>query len=152
MRTEYEHICDRAMDWARQASVIACERFGTATVSHKADRSPVTDADHAVQDALLQAIAREFPDDAVITEETQAAPDRHKPVAADRRCWVIDPIDGTRNYARSLPSFTISVALMEAGSPVVGLVFDPMTDRMYSATAGGGARLNDCFNTCGTGF
>jgi len=143
MNGDYEAICQQAMGWVRRAGALARERFGTAITSHKADRSPVTDVDHAVQDTLLEAIARACPEDAAITEETQSAPKRHQPVASGRRCWVIDPIDGTRNYARSLPVFTISVALMEAGSPVVGLIFDPMAGRMYSATAGGGARLDN---------
>jgi len=92
---------------------------------------------------LLEVIAREFPDDAAITEETQAAPDKHQQVAAARRCWVIDPIDGTRNYARAIPIFTISVALMEKGRPVLGIVHEPMNGRTYSAMAGVGAWLGD---------
>jgi myo-inositol-1(or 4)-monophosphatase len=87
---------------------------------------------------ILERIAREFPADAAITEETQAAPGRHAAVAVAKRCWVIDPIDGTRNYARGVPIFTVSIALMEAGSPVVGVIHDPMTGRMYSASLGGG--------------
>ena len=110
MKSEYEEMGREAMAWVRAAGVIARDRFGKATVSHKADHSPVTDADHAVQAALQEAIARACPDDAVITEETQVDPERHASVKTARRCWVIDPIDGTRNYARSFPIFTLSVA------------------------------------------
>jgi len=143
MNTEYEQIRRQSLGWVRQAGLIARERFGTAVTFRKPDDSPVTDVDHAVQDTLLTAIAQHYPLDAVITEETQADPDRHAAVASARRCWVIDPIDGTRNYARAVPLFCVSVALMEKGWPVVGIIFDPMTDRMYSASAGGGVWLND---------
>ncbi len=131
------------MGWVREAGEIALERFGSVSVRPKEDQSPVTDGDYAVQDALLSAIAREYPADAVITEETQSAPEKHQAAATAQRCWVIDPIDGTRNYARSIPVFTISVALMEGGSPVVGVVYDPVTTWTYFATADGDAWLNE---------
>jgi len=140
---DYEPIRREAMGWLRRAGAIACERFGASTSWAKEDRSPVTDADIAVQEALLADIARVFPHDAVIAEETQSAPQEHAAVGSADRCWVIDPIDGTRNYERSIPVFTIALALMEGGCPVVGLVYNPMTDRMYSGTAGRGAWLND---------
>jgi myo-inositol-1(or 4)-monophosphatase len=143
MNQQYEDIRQQSMHWIRQAGLIARARLGTAVASQKPDRSPVTDVDHAVQAALLEAIARHFPCDAVIAEETLSDSDQHASVCSADRCWVIDPIDGTRNYARGLPVFAISVALMEAGSPVVGWVFNPMTGQMHSASRGGGAWLDD---------
>lgn len=138
MSTEYEQIRLDSLAWVRQAGRIARERFGAAVASRKADRSPVTDADHAVQDALQSEIARRWPADAVVTEETQQDPQRHAALASARRCWIIDPIDGTRNYARALPLYSVSVAMMERGEPVVGIIYDPATDEMYSASRGGG--------------
>jgi len=187
MNEHYEQIRRQSLGWVRQAGLIARNRFGTAVTSRKPDGSPVTDVDLAVQDALLEAIAHYYPDDAVIAEEAQSAPDRHSAVASAtcrrripslwhrrlagaptgetpvpqntgetpvphkvnasacpfRACWVIDPIDGTRNYARAVPLFCVSVALMENGWPVVGIIYDPMADRMYSASAGGGVWLNE---------
>ncbi len=139
---EYEALRQESFAWIRAAARIALERLGRVGVTRKHDQSPVTDADHAVQDALLASIARLYPQDAVITEETQAKPDAHKPVSRAGRCWVIDPIDGTRNYARAIPVFTVSVAIMENGRPVVGMVYDPVADRMYSASVGAGAWIN----------
>ena len=139
---EYETICSRVREWVREVGVLARERQGRAVASRKADRSVVTDIDHAVQDILLERIGRDFPADAAITEETQKAPGRHAAVGSAARCWVIDPIDGTRNYARGFPLFTISVGLMEAGRPVLGVIHNPMTGNMYSAFAGGGAWLD----------
>lgn len=136
-------ICAQAREWVRQAGAIARERFGHVEVWRKQDSSPVTDADVAVQDALLETIGRYCPADAVITEETQSAPEQHQQIADARRCWVIDPIDGTRNYARGIPVFTIAVALMEAGRPVVGVVHNPITGLTYHAAAGSGAWVDD---------
>lgn len=142
MSREYDELRRESFGWVKQASKAAMDRLGRAGVTRKSDSSPVTDADHAVQDALLESIARRYPADAVITEERQARPEAHAPVAMARRCWVVDPIDGTRNYARAIPVFTLSVAMMEGGRPVIGLVYDPVGDRMYSASAGAGAWLN----------
>lgn len=142
MDPEYEQLRLSSFAWIKSASRPALDRLGRAAVTRKHDRSPVTEADLAVQEALLASIARLYPQDAVITEETQSRPAAHRAVAEARRCWVVDPIDGTRNYARSIPIFTVSVALMEGGRPVVGLVYDPVGDRMYSASVGGGAWVN----------
>jgi myo-inositol-1(or 4)-monophosphatase len=137
--SDYVEVYRQAGQWIRDAGRIARERFGHVSVTRKADRSPVTEADLAVQEALQTAIGNAFPGDAVITEETQADPQRHASVASAARCWVIDPIDGTRNYARALPYFTISVALLVDGSPQLGMVYEPMADRMFHAMRGGGA-------------
>lgn len=131
------------MDWIHEAGVMARERMHRAVASRKSDRSLVTDADQAVQDFLMDAIAQRFPHDAVISEETQTDPDRHAAVSSAPRCWIIDPIDGTRNYVRKVPLFSVSVGLLVDASPVAGWVYQPMTDQMYSASKGGGAWLND---------
>jgi myo-inositol-1(or 4)-monophosphatase len=143
MSDEYEEIRSRAVGWAREGGSLARERFGRAAVSRKADQTVVTDADLAVQERLLEHIGREFSSDAAITEEIQKSPYRHASPATARRCWVIDPIDGTRNYARGYPLFSVVIALMEGGSPVVGVIHNPMTGEMYSASLGAGAWWDD---------
>lgn len=117
--------------------------FGSVSSSQKADRSPVTEADHAVQDALLTAISKYDPGTAIICEEETTHAEAQSDQPRSRRCWVVDPIDGTRNYARQMAVFTVSVALMENGTPVIGWVYDPVGRRMYSASAGGGAWINE---------
>jgi myo-inositol-1(or 4)-monophosphatase len=143
MNSEHEELRQQLRSWMTSAGELACDWFGRTHAWRKEDRSPVTEADHAVQELLCARIAEAFPGDAVITEESQERPERHAAIPRARRCWVIDPIDGTRNYERSIPVFTISVAVMEAGHPVVGVVHDPMARRTYSAIAGGGAWLGD---------
>ncbi|MHC4442581.1 MAG: inositol monophosphatase family protein [Planctomycetota bacterium] len=143
MNSEYQEIRRQSRSWICRAGDFARERFGSAVATRKADKSLVTDVDHAVQQMLLEAIARDYAQDAVIAEEKKAEPGQHGSVASANRCWAVDPIDGTRNYARGVPIFTISVALLEGGSPVAGWIYNPMTERMYSASADGGAYLND---------
>lgn len=139
--SEYVSILREASAWVIDAGRIALERRDSAVAERKADASLVTDADHAVQAFLMDRIAERFPHDAVLSEETQASPDRHAPLTTAPRCWVIDPIDGTRSYARGFPGFCVTIALLEAGSPVIGIVYSPLTQQLYSATAGGGAWL-----------
>jgi len=135
-------ILARAIEWAHVGAQIARRRLGRAVVSRKQDRSPVTDADHAVQEAILDRIASHYPDHAVITEETVRQPGRHRPFSQAEWCWVIDPIDGTRNYARGMPGFAISIGVLRDGLPAVGAVLDVMGGPIYTAIASRGAYRN----------
>lgn len=132
-----------AKEMARLGGDIAVDGLGRAAVSLKADRSVVTEADHAVQQRILDMIAERFPDDAVQAEETIPHPERHQPIGEAEFCWVIDPIDGTRNFARGLAYFSISIAVFRGDEPVVGIVYDPVGDQMYFAAEGCGAFCND---------
>ncbi len=117
--------------------------FGHAQTTRKADDSPVTQADHAAQAAILDAIAREFPLHAVLTEETVVSPRRHAPPSAADYCWIIDPIDGTRNFSRGIPHYATSVAVMRGGRSVAGAIRDAAARRTISAAAGRGAFVDD---------
>lgn len=124
---------------AETGALVARRHFGRTHVIRKPDDSPVTEGDHAAQAAILRAIAAERPQDAVITEETVAEPNRHAQAEGTEYCWVVDPIDGTRNFSRGLPAWCTAVAVMTGGRPIVGAVFDNLTGHTYSAIAGGGA-------------
>lgn len=126
---------------AQMAGQMAAERFGRVSVQRKEDNSPVTDADHAVQAATFDAIARAYPDHAVVGEETVRDPDRHASAARAEFCWIVDPIDGTRNYARSIPIYAVSIAVLKNGEPVAGAIHDASAGYTYSAGLGLGA---DC--------
>ncbi|MBX3394406.1 MAG: inositol monophosphatase [Phycisphaerae bacterium] len=130
-----EMACELARLGARTASGL----LGRVSVTRKDDDTPVTEADHLVQAAMLDVIAAQFPGHAVLVEETVADPVRHTAIAASEFCWVIDPIDGTRNFARGIPMYATSVALMHRGEPLVAAIFDASTGRLYSALRGGGA-------------
>ena len=117
--------------------------FGRAIVARKADDTPVTQADHAAQAAILDVLAERFPAHAVLVEEELVSPQRHADRATAEVCWVIDPLDGTRNFARGVGVYATSVAVMHDGAPVAGAVCDATTGQVYSAARGQGAFLND---------
>lgn len=124
---------------AREGGQLARQRLGRAVVSRKPDHSLVTDVDCQVQQLILSQLAEQFPEHAVLAEEA-LDPRGGQPDPADAEfCWVLDPLDGTRNYARGLAIFTTSIALLQAGCPIVGVTYDPMLDHMYVAVAGQGS-------------
>jgi len=132
-----------ACELARAGGALARQRLGTATASRKADRTLVTDVDHAVQDLILETLGRRFPTHAVVAEETLRRPDRHAALGEAEFCWIVDPLDGTRNYLRGFPGFATSIAVARAGVPVVAAVYGPMTDQLYRAASGLGAWLGE---------
>ena len=113
--------------------------FGKVTVSRKADDTPVTEADQAGQEVILAELGRAYPSHAVLTEEEMTRPDRHAAAATSEYCWVIDPIDGTRNFGRGLGVWSTSVAVLRGGRPIAGAIYDATTGKVYSASAGSGA-------------
>jgi histidinol-phosphatase len=119
---------------ADQADAISLDRFRAQDlrVETKPDLTPVTDADHAVEEQLRATLARARTRDAVIGEEFGSTG------RGDRR-WVIDPIDGTKNFVRGVPVWATLVALMEGDVPMVGLVSAPALNRRWWAAAGVGA-------------
>jgi len=106
--------------------------------TQKADRSPVTSADLAVNQILHSHLHSAFPTDGWLSEESPDGPDRLQRA----RVWVIDPIDGTKAFINGEPEFCISVALIEEGRPIVAAIFNPSVDELYTATRGSGLSLN----------
>jgi histidinol-phosphatase len=120
---------------AAAADAISLPRFGAADlhVDAKPDLSPVTDADLAVERAIRDVLAAERPDDAVLGEEFR------DPTPGAERVWVIDPIDGTKNFVRGVPVWATLIALMVRGEPVLGMVSSPALGRRWWGTRDGGA-------------
>jgi myo-inositol-1(or 4)-monophosphatase len=128
----------RARPAVRAAGEIAMRYFQRAHRSwEKEPGQIVTEADIEI-DHHLQAALLDGDDAGWLSEETADDGSRF----THRRLWVVDPIDGTRSFAKGRPEFTICVALLVANEPVMGLVLNPATDELFEATAGGGARLN----------
>ncbi|MGB5093523.1 MAG: 3'(2'),5'-bisphosphate nucleotidase CysQ [Parvibaculum sp.] len=100
--------------------------------------TPVTEADIAVNDLLHKRLAVARADYGWLSEETEDDPSR----LTKQMVWVVDPIDGTRAFARGKPHFAISVALVRAGQPVLGVLFNPALDEFFVARHGAGAQLN----------
>lgn len=104
-------------------------------VTRKGDGSPVTEADQEVESLIRAAIAEEFPDDGILGEEGDA-------VEGGGRRWIIDPIDGTMNFSRGIPLFSILLALEEEGEIKAGAIYNPVWKDMFLAFAGAGAFKN----------
>lgn len=100
----------------------------------------VTEIDLAVEREFRALVAERFPDHTVLGEEGAAG--RVDPVSPSRCRWIIDPIDGTTNYAHGLALFCVSIALEVDGEVVLGVVYDPMAEELFTAERGMGARLN----------
>ena len=125
-----------AKELASKAGDVMREYF-QADVSwrEKADKTIVTVADEKINQLVIDEVARCYPDTSVFGEEGSV--DKKSKLA-----WVCDPIDGTVPYAKGIPISVFSLALIDDGVPVLGVVYDPFTDRMYTATKGNGAFLN----------
>jgi myo-inositol-1(or 4)-monophosphatase len=128
-----------AADLAVRGGRLALEYFHRAQVSWKPDGSMVTDADLAIQQELAIEVARAFPDDAVVGEEGRRDPDDGGALYS----WILDPVDGTNNFGRGLPGFSVSVGVLRNRQPFAGAVYDPISRWLFTACIGRGAWLND---------
>jgi myo-inositol-1(or 4)-monophosphatase len=136
-------MCTLAKRLGERGGEIARARRGAGTCSLKSDASLVTETDHAIQAMILDAIAASYPDHAVVAEEQIADPARHADRASARYCWVIDPLDGTRNYVSAMPCFATSIAVLDRGVPVVGVVVEHNLRWTFAAVAGCRTLLGD---------
>ena len=130
---------------ARQAGRILMDRYERLErIHHKSAKDVVTEADHESEEAIIAAIRARFPGDAILAEESGAHPGAPESNAAavNARTWVIDPLDGTVNYANGIPVFCVSIGLVVDGQPAVGVVLDPTRDELFGATSDGPTTLN----------
>ncbi|WP_261663842.1 3'(2'),5'-bisphosphate nucleotidase CysQ [Deinococcus sp. Marseille-Q6407] len=125
---------------ARQAGeLIRRLRQQGLTVEHKTGADdPVTQADRAASQLLMQELAAAFPADGLLSEEESDSRQR----LDRRRVWLIDPIDGTKEYTEGSSDYCVSIGLAEAGEPVLGVIYAPETDELFSGAAGMGVRKN----------
>jgi myo-inositol-1(or 4)-monophosphatase len=135
-----------ATDVATRAGDLLRDTIGRVErIDYKSARDVVTDADYASERLLIDAIRGRFPDDAILAEESgdhagQASAGAD--AVPNGRMWVLDPLDGTVNYANGIPFYCVSIALVADGRPVAAVILDPSRDDRYDAVADGPARLN----------
>ena len=124
---------------ARRAGAAIMPYFrGVYATTHKDDRSPVTDADHAADAAIKPALAALLPGVTVVTEESIAlapAPE----TLAEARYWLVDPLDGTKEFVAHREEFTVNIALVESGRPILGVLHLPPQNVTYAAAGPGTA-------------
>ncbi len=126
---------------AREAGCLvrgAFPRSGLSRVEFKGVVNPVTETDTAAEALILERLRAAFPRHRILAEESGGDDWR----AAGPPIWLVDPLDGTNNFAHGFPHVGISLALVEGGEPVVGVVYDPLRDETFTAAAGKGAWLN----------
>jgi myo-inositol-1(or 4)-monophosphatase len=128
-----------AVDVAREAGALSLQWLEKgAKAWDKSPGNPVTEADLAVNDLIARRLRATRPGYGWLSEETRDNPaDR-----AQERTWVVDPIDGTRAFVRGEPYFCISIARLEGSTPAVGVLFNPLSNEVFAASAGAGATLN----------
>jgi myo-inositol-1(or 4)-monophosphatase len=133
-----------ATDVARRAGALLIDSYERLEqVDYKSKRDVVTNADYASERLVIDAIKARYPGDAILAEESG----EHAGVLRDDgshngRTWVVDPLDGTVNYANGIPYYCVSIGLVVDDRPAVGVILDPARDDLYDAVADGPARLD----------
>src|SRR5512135_2655336 len=151
MREKCDTICDRGVlrgakmdDYvtvaekaARTAGRILRENIdGVRKISYKGDINLVTEMDTRSERAVVEVLRASFPGHGILAEEGTRITNE------SGYTWIIDPLDGTTNYAHGYPCFSVSIALVYEGEIIAGVVYDPMRDELFSAREGMGASLN----------
>jgi len=126
-----------AIDAAKKAGSLLRDNFGRIIlVEYKGEIDIVTEMDRQSEDIIIKTIQGSFHDHGILTEESK------EQYSQSGFRWIIDPLDGTTNYAHSLPVFCVSIAFEDHGEVTVGVVYDPMLDELFEAEKGKGAFLN----------
>jgi fructose-1,6-bisphosphatase/inositol monophosphatase family enzyme len=137
MNLEYKQYKQFAEDFARRAGAIIKENFSLGMAKEwKADNTPVTETDLKINSMLIKEVKERSPEHSVNGEEESNMNGESEYV------WVCDPVDGTIPFSHGIPICAFSLALVKSGESVLGVVYDPFQDRLYSAAKGGGAFLN----------
>jgi myo-inositol-1(or 4)-monophosphatase len=130
-------LLQTAIEAAKRAGQVIAKRYPAGrNVAFKGYRDLVTDTDIAAEAAILDLIRARFPDHAILAEEGGG-----DGVGSDYT-WVVDPLDGTTNYAHHVPIFCTSIGVLERGRPIIGVIHDPLREQTFVAERGKGAALN----------
>jgi len=134
-----------AQEAARAAGKVILRWYeGEYTVRDKSSDSPVTEADTEANQCIHEHITAAFPDDGWLSEETR---DSHERLAR-RRVWIVDPLDGTKEFTQHIPEFCVCIALVNDGAPVVGVNYNPVTDELFAGAEGHGLQVNGAPARC----
>jgi myo-inositol-1(or 4)-monophosphatase len=130
---------ERAVEIAREAGARVREHFGRVrSVEFKGAVDPVTEADTETEDLILDRLRATFPEHRILAEESGG----EEWGAPGPPIWLVDPIDGTNNFAHSFPHVGISLALVREREPLVGVIYDPLRDELFAAAVGEGTTMN----------
>ncbi len=141
MNDAYSAVLEKAAAIAHEAGDIVARDFPCGSLDHvrfKSSVNPVTETDNAAEALIRDRLQDIFPGHRILAEEGGGDAWREPGVPI----WLVDPLDGTNNFAHGFPQVGVSLALLEDRQPVVGVIYDPLREETFSATAGGGAKLN----------
>jgi len=131
-----------AIQTARAAGHLLTERFGRAlSISNKSELDLVTEADLASERLIIERIKTFYPRHSILAEESGASAPAEEDAQSEWR-WIVDPLDGTTNYAHGYPCFCVSMGLAHKGRLELGVIYDPVRDELFTAERGQGAALN----------
>lgn len=132
-----ENYLEIATELAKQAGKLQMDRLGKVqTIERKGAINLVTEVDKACEDLIVDGLQKSFPDHDILAEESGAQKTRSE------FCWIVDPLDGTTNYAHQFPFFCVSIALEKKRELIAGVIHDPTRDELFAAERGKGATLN----------
>lgn len=135
--TSTTHFMEVAIETAREAGdVLMAELNRPPKISYKGEVDIVTEADKRSEAAIVSRLRNQFPQHTIVAEEGGGSGS-----ASSRYVWHVDPLDGTTNFAHGFPIFAVSLGLLEDGEPIVGVVFNPWSQELFSAARGEGAYL-----------
>jgi len=127
-----------AIEIAREAGAILREGFDRPKkITYKGEVDLVTESDRRSEELVVTRLNKHFPDHGIVAEEGA------RTAARTKYCWHVDPLDGTTNFAHGYPCFAVSIGLVEEGEPIVGVVFNPVANELFTAVRGEGAYLNE---------
>ena len=130
------NVAVRAARAAGQIILRHMNRLEGIAVVEKHHLDFASEVDRLAEAEIIRELKRAYPQHAVLAEESGAT-------GSNKSTWVIDPLDGTHNYLRGFPHFSVSIALLEHGDPIIGVVLDPLRNEIFTASKGDGAFLND---------
>ena len=137
-RISLDHLLSVGVDAAKAAGRVLSDYANSGFhIERKNPINLVTDADHAAEQCIIDSIRRDFPDHGTLAEERGVDAARSSPYR-----WIIDPLDGTTNFAHRFPVYAVSIAVERADQLLLGVVYDPTRDELFTAVAGQGAFLN----------
>jgi myo-inositol-1(or 4)-monophosphatase len=131
---DYQPYLDFAVELATECGALAAETFGQHSARRKSDGTLVTKTDEAIDRLISTRIGDTYPDHAILSEEQSTIYD-----PAFAFTWIVDPLDGTTNFANGIPIWGVSIALLHQGHPVAGVIDFPLLGEQYQALLGGGA-------------
>ena len=143
-----EHLCQNARDIARQAGAEILQIYQQAdfNIEHKADYTPLTSADLAADEVIKKGLQQLTPDIPILTEESESIPFAIR--RQWQRYWLVDPLDGTREFIKRNGEFTVNIALIENQRSILGVIYAPVPDTEYFAWRGGQAFKKSAAQAC----